>query len=409
MARDRFITGLDVGTSNICALVGRVDPAGNIEVVGQGLSRSKGLSDGLVVDLEELSASISKAMEEAQKSSSLEIYSVFANITGTHLRGYNRQGMINLAEREKGISNRDIKNAIDYAKAISIPLDQGILHVIPQGYAVDDQDGVKNPLGMAGKRLTAAVHVVVVNLAQRENLKKCLHRAGFEVEGIVSEHLATSYAILTKEEKDLGVILVNMGGGTTDIIIFINGAPWYTDVLSLGGLRLTEMISTSLKTPIDSAEDIKVRYGSALPSMVKSDEPIIAPGISGRPQRKLTRRSLAELIEPEMKKMLCSLRERIEQSGYQERAVSGIVITGGGTLLEGTTEMAEATLRLPIKVGLAYGVQAATKLLSNPIYTAAIGLIRYGAELVHKRSRLDEKGILGKTIGRVRDWIQDYF
>lgn len=409
MAKDRFITGLDVGTSNISALVGRVDPAGNIEVIGQGLSRSKGLSDGLVVDLEELSASIGKAMEEAENTSSLEIYSVFANITGTHLRGYNRQGMIDLAEREKGISDLDIQKAIDYARAVPLPLDQGILHVIPQGYAVDDQDGVKNPLGMAGKRLTAAVHVVVINLAQRENLKKCIHRAGFEVEGIVSESLATSYAILTKEEKDLGVILVNMGGGTTDIIIFINGAPWHTEVLGLGGLRLTELISTSLRTPIDSAEDIKLRYGSALLSMVGSDEPIIVPGISDRSPRELSRRSLAELIEPEMRKMLCSLRERIELSGYQERAISGIVITGGGTLLEGTAEMAEATFHLPIKVGLAHGIRAQTKLLSNPIYTTAVGLIRYGAELGHKRSRLGENGVLGRTIGRVRDWIQEYF
>lgn len=408
MAKDRFITGLDVGTSNICALVGKVDRSGEVELVGEGLSESAGIRGGSVLDLDEASASISKAMREAEKTAALELYSVFLNITGSHLCGYNRQGMINLPNREKGISSRHINEVINYAKALPILLDQEPIHTIPQYYVVNDQDDVKNPLGMVGERLTAAVHIIVGSVAQRQNLTRCVNRAGFEVEGVVSESLAASYAVLNREEKELGVILVNMGGGTTDIIIFDRGVPWYTAVLPIGALQLTEMISKTLKTSIDSAEDIKKRYGSALPSMVKADVLIMVPGISGRPQRNLSSRSLAELIGPEMKKILSQVAAKIEESGYRQRTTSGVVITGGGTLLQGTIEMAESVLDLPIKLGLACEVKAATNLLSNPLFTTAIGLIRYGAELKQKESRLFGRGMMGRVLGRVRDWIQEY-
>lgn len=409
MGKEKFIAGLDVGTTNVCGLIGKVTSDGKVELLGLGLARSSGLRNGLVVDLDEVTTSIAHAMDEAQRRASLDIYSVFVNVSGDSIRGYNRQGMINLANRAKAINRRDIRRVIDCARSMPIPLDQEVLHVIPHGYAVDRQDHIKNPLGMSGHRLTATIHMVVGGVAQLQNIRKVIHRAGFEVDGIVSESLATSYSVLTREEKELGVILVNLGGGTTDIIIYIGGLPLHMEVLPIGGHRLTEMISTTFKTPPDNAEEIKIRYGSALPSMIKTDEPIMAPGISGRSGRYVSRLELSKLVAPEMRRILHQVAESIERSGYRGQATSGVVISGGGTLLQGTIEMAEEIFDLPIKMGLALDVQGDTGILSNPLYATAIGLIRYGAELEQKRSRFRDRGVVGKVIGRISDWFEEYF
>jgi cell division protein FtsA len=404
---NKLLVGLDIGTTKICAIVGEVQN-GLVNIIGIGSHPSRGLRKGVVVNIEGTVQSIRKAIEEAELMAGCEIDSVFAGIAGGHIRGINSHGVIAVKNRE--IVDNDIKRVIDAASAIAIPMDREVIHVLPQEYIVDDQDGIRDPIGMCGVRLEGKVHIVTGAVTSAQNIIRCANRAGLNVHDIVLEQLGCSEAVLSSEEKELGGGVVDIGGGTTDLVIFSNGSIKHTSVLSLAGNHITSDISLGLRTPAEEAEKLKKRYGCALVSMVKKEEMIEVPSVGGRKPRTLSRQTLAEIIEPRVEEILTLVQAEIVRSGYANLIGSGIVLTGGTAIMEGMPEIAEQVFNLPVRRGYPVGISGLVDLVNSPIFATGVGLVKYGSRNRSKsRFRIGETNIFSKVSRRMRDWLGEFF
>ena len=365
-----FIVGLDIGTTKICAIVGEQTENG-IDIVGIGSHPSHGLRKGVVINIESTVESITKAVEEAELMAGTQITSVYAGIAGGHIKSFNSHGIVAVKDHE--ISQSDVQRVLDAAKAVAIPLDREVLHIVPQEFIIDDQDGIKEPVGMSGVRLESKVHIVTGAVSSAQNIVKSCNKAGLNVAEIVLEPIASAEAVLTQDERDLGVVLVDIGGGTSDIAIFSQGALVHTGVLTIGGNHITNDIAVGLRTPQNEAEKIKVRYGCALSSLVNAEETIEVPSVGGRKSRTVPRKLLAEIIEPRVEEMFSLIQREIAKSGYQDLLASGVVITGGTTILEGMPELAEFIFEMPVKRGMPIGVGGLKDVVNSPKLRQVLG------------------------------------
>ncbi len=405
--RDNLIVGLDIGTTKICAIVGHMTGEG-IDIVGIGTSPSKGLRKGVVINIEATVSAIKKALQEAELMAGCEIKAVFAGIAGGHIKGFNSQGVIAIRTRE--VTPEDVRRVIDAAKAIAIPMDREVIHILPQEFIIDDQDGIKEPLGMNGVRLEAKVHIVTGAVASAQNIIKSCNRAGVDVADIVLEQLASSEAVLTQDEKDLGVALLDIGGGTTDIAIFVDGAIKHTSVLSIGGDHLTNDIAVGLRTPMGEAEKIKQAYGCCLTSMVGKEETIEVPSVGGRDSRVLSRQLLAEILEPRVEEIFTLVNREIVKSGFEDLIASGVVITGGSAILPGMPELAEQIFNLPVRRGLPLGIGGLTDVVHSPVYATGVGLVKYGSRnLASRNFTIGQENIFDKVVRRMKEWFGEFF
>ena len=380
-----IIVGLDIGTTKTLAVVGEVGVDG-VDVTGVGEARSKGLRKGVVVNIESTVSSIKEAVERAGNMAGVEIATVYAGIAGSHVRGVNSHGIVSIANHE--VTAEDVERVLDQARRISMPMDRQVIHVLPQDYVVDQQDGVREPVGMSGVRLEARVHLVTAAVASVQNLTKCAERCGLHVAELVLEPLASAEAVLTEDEREIGVAMVDIGGGTTDIVIYVDGALVHTAVIPLGGMNLTNDIATGLRTPVGEAERIKLRHGCALGAMVDPGDAIEVPGVGGRGARTIPRQYLASIAEPRMEEIFRLVSKVIQESGYAELLGAGVVLAGGATLLEGTPELAEQVLGMPIRRGAPMGVGGMVEMVRSPAYATAVGLLKYGATRPAKVERV---------------------
>jgi cell division protein FtsA len=403
-----LIVGLDIGTSKVLALVGEVGTDGAIEVLGIGTQPSRGLKKGVVVNIESTVQSIQRAVEEAELMAGCEIHSVFAGIAGSHVRSLNSHGVVAIRDRE--VTPGDVEHVIDAARALAIPADQKILHVLPQEFVVDGQEGIRDPIGMSGVRLEAKVHIVTGADSAAQNIEKCIKRCGLEVEDVVLEQLASSFAVLTDDEKELGVCMVDIGGGTTDLAVFAQGAIRHTAVIPIAGDQVTNDIAVSMRTPTQHAEDIKIRYACALSQLANPDESIEVPSVGDRPARRLARQTLAEVVEPRYEELFGLVRDELRRSGFEEIIVAGVVLTGGSARMEGVIELAEEVFHVPVRLGLPQQVQGLTDVLRNPVFSTGVGLLLYARDNILPVRRGRSIGSNAKTtIDRMRAWFQGNF
>jgi len=405
--RENLIVGLDIGTTKICAIVGALTDEG-LDIVGIGTSPSRGLRKGVVINIESTVNAIRKAIQEAELMAGCEIKSVFAGIAGGHIKGINSQGVIAIKNRE--VTNEDVRRVIDAAKALAIPMDREVIHILPQEFIIDDQDGIKEPLGMSGVRLEARVHIVTGAVASAQNIIKSCNKAGVDVGDIVLEQLASSEAVLTPDEKDLGVALVDIGGGTTDIAIFVDGAIKHTSVLSLGGNHLTNDIAVGLRTPTAEAEKIKQASGCCLSSMVGKDETIEVPSVGGREPRILSRQLLAEILEPRVEEIFTLVNREIVKSGFEDLIASGVVLTGGSAILPGMPELAEQIFDLPVRRGVPSDIGGLSDVVNSPIYATGVGLVKYGSRNMQTRNFvIGQENLFDRVTRRMKEWFGEFF
>src|ERR1700716_904475 len=402
--KGNIIVGLDIGTTKICCIVGEMTPDG-IDIIGIGVQPSRGLRKGVVINIDATVASIRRAVEEAELMAGCEISSVYVGIAGGHIRGFNSQGVV--AVKDKEVRQGDIARVLDAARAINIPQDREILHVLPQDYIIDEQDGIKEPLGMSGVRLEAKVHIVTAAVSSAQNIIKCCGRTGLQVADIVLEPLASAEAVLAEEEKELGVALVDIGGGTTDLAIFSGGAIQHTSVIPLGGNHLTNDIGVGLRTPRQEAEKIKVKFGSAQSASLDKDDTIEVPSVGGRAPRVLNRRILCEIIEPRVEELFQLVQREIQKAGQEDLLASGLVLTGGTTNLHGLPERAEEVLGLPVRRGFPRGIGGLTDVVKSPQHATAVGLLLYGV-----RQGRENRAYLGAGDGasireRFLSWVKE--
>jgi len=406
MAKSGLIVGLDIGTTKICAVVGELTPDG-VDVVGIGTNPSTGLRKGVVVNIEQTVQSIKKALEEAELMAGCDIRSVYAGIAGSHIKGFNSHGVIAVKGGEVG--PKDVERAIDAAKAVAIPLDREVIHILPQEYIVDDQSGIIDPLGMAGVRLEVKVHIVTGAVTSAQNIVRSCHRSGLDVSDIVLESLASSQAVLSPEEREIGVALVDLGGGTTDLAVFSSDSIKHTGILALGGANLTNDIAFGLRTPMASAEKIKVKYGCALAEMVRGDEFIEVPSVGDREPRRLSREVLAEICEPRVEEILGLVDQELIRSGHKNKIAAGVVLTGGASLIQGIQELAEQIFNLPTRVGYPREVGGLKDVVNSPVFATAVGLLMYGAdkEGAGQGFRIRDEHVFNRILGRMRKWFVD--
>ncbi|MGK2943354.1 MAG: cell division protein FtsA [Desulfuromonadales bacterium] len=405
--RENLVVGLDIGTTKICAIVGAITDEG-LDIVGIGTSASRGLRKGVVINIESTVNAIRKALQEAELMAGCEIKSVFAGIAGGHIKGINSQGVIAIKNRE--VTNEDVRRVIDAAKALAIPMDREVIHILPQEFIIDDQDGIKEPLGMSGVRLEARVHIVTGAVASAQNIIKSCNKAGVDVGDIVLEQLASAEAVLTPDEKDLGVALIDIGGGTTDIAIFVDGAIKHTSVLSLGGNHLTNDIAVGLRTPTAEAEKIKQASGCCLSSMVGKDETIEVPSVGGREPRILSRQLLAEILEPRVEEIFTLVNREIVKSGYEDLIASGVVITGGSAILPGMPELAEQIFDLPVRRGKPIDIGGLTDVVNSPVYATGVGLVKYGSRNMQTRNFvIGQENLFDRVARRMKEWFGEFF
>ena len=405
--KENLIVGLDIGTTKICCIVGEVSSEG-IDIIGIGSHPSKGLRKGVVVNIESTVSSIKKAVEEAELMAGCSINSVYAGIAGGHIKGLNSHGVI--AVKESEVREADVKRVIDAARAVAIPMDREVLHILPQEFIIDDQDGIRQPIGMSGVRLEAKVHIVTGAATSAQNIVKCANQAGLDVNDIVLEQLASAEAVLSPDEKELGVAIIDIGGGTSDIAIFVEGSIRHTAVLSIGGDHLTNDIAIGLRTPTDKAEMIKKKYGCAMSSMVGKDDTISVPSMGGREPRTLSRQLLADIIEPRVEEIFTLVRNEIIRSGYEDILASGIVITGGSALMEGMPELGEQIFNLPVRRGDPIGIGGLVDVVNSPIYATGVGLVLHGnREPQRGRFKMGDENLFNKVTKRMKDWFSEYF
>ena len=372
----RMVVGLDIGTSKIVAIVGELGPEGQLEIIGIGSHASRGLKKGVVVNIDSTVQSIQRAVEEAELMAGCQIQSVFAGIAGSHIRSMSSHGIVAIRDRE--VFQPDIDRVIDAAQAVAIPADQKILHILPQEFLIDSQEGIKEPLGMSGVRLEAKVHLVTCAVNAAQNIEKCIQQCGLAVGDIILEQLASSFAVLTDDEKDLGVCLVDIGGGTSDIAIFTEGAIKHTAVIPIAGDQVTNDIAMALRTPTQNAEEIKIKYGCALASLAGENETIKVPSVGERDDRDLSRQALAEVIEPRYEELFTLIQAELRRSGFEDLIPAGIVLTGGTSKMEGVVELAEEIFHMPVNIGKPKSVAGLSDIVRNPIYATSVGLLQYG-------------------------------
>ena len=403
--RGNLIVGLDIGTTKICCVVGEISQ-GEVNIIGIGTHPSIGLRKGVVVNIESTVDSIKKAVEEAELMSGCEISSVYTGIAGGHITGFNSRGIVAIKGPE--ITETDVERVIDAARAVAIPMDREVIHVLPQEYIVDEQAGIQNPVGMAGVRLEAKIHIVTGAVTSAHNIVKCCNRSGLDVCDIVLESLASGEAVLTGEEKELGTALLDLGGGTTDLAIFSDKNIRHTFVLALGGNNLTNDIAIGLRAPHADAEKIKTRYGTCLSKSVSADDMIEVPGMGGRDARKLPRQILGEILEPRMEEIFTLAKREVYRAGLENSIPSGLVLTGGTSLLEGTTEVAEAVFNLQTRLGKPQAITGLVDVVNNPMYATGVGLVLYGAKnQTEKKFRIRDAHIFNRIVTQMKRWFKD--
>lgn len=405
---ENMIVGLDIGTSKVVALVGKRNPDGSIEVVGIGSHPSRGLKRGVVVNIETTVQAIQRAIEEAELMAGCRIHSVYAGIAGSHVRSVNSHGIVAIRDRE--VTQADIDRVIDAAQAVAIPADQKILHILPQEFVIDNQEGIKEPLGMSGVRLEAKVHLVTCAVNAVQNIDKCVRRCGLDVDDIILEQLASSYSVLTEDEKELGVCVVDVGGGTTDIAIFTAGAIRHTAVIPIAGDQVTNDIAMALRTPTQNAEEIKTKYACALTQLAGADETIKVPSVGDRAPRDLSRQALAEVVEPRYEELFALVQSELRRSGFEDLIPAGIVLTGGSSMMEGVVELAEEIFHAPVRLASPSGVSGMSDVINNPIYATGAGLLMYGFRQIqlgqgpaHRTEAEDS------LLARIKNWFTGNF
>jgi cell division protein FtsA len=393
MSQTRTYVGLDIGTTKISAIIAEVDPeTRDIKIVGVGISPSEGLRRGVVVNLEKTVASIARAVEEAERMAGVQVKGVYAGIAGDHIRSINSRGVIAVSRNDNEISQADVDRVVDAAKAVAIPMDREIIHVIPQEFIVDDQDGIKDPIGMSGVRLEAEVHIITGAVTSAKNICKSITRAGLKVHDLVLEPLASSHAVLGPDERDLGVVLLDIGGGTTDVAVFYEGSIRHTAIVPLGGASVTNDIAIGMRTPIDQAERIKIEHGSALASMVSAHDRLVVTGVGGRGDKEIPRQQLASMIEPRMEEIFTLANREVKKNHFADLLGAGVVLTGGTSLLPGVVELAEQIFEMPVRRGVPSGLSGLMENVRDPRYSTGVGLILHavlneGGEALHTPSR----------------------
>lgn len=403
-----LIVGLDIGTSKVVAVVGEVTSSGTLDIIGVGSHPSRGLKKGVVVNIDATVHSVQRAVEEAELMAGCQIQSVYTGIAGSHIRSFNSHGIV--AIRDQEVTASDVERVIDAAKAVAIPADQKTLHVLPQEFIIDKQEGIREPIGMSGVRLEAKVHMVTGAVSAAQNIVKCVRRCGLEVNDIILEQLASSYAVLTEDEKHLGVCLIDIGGGTTDVAVFSEGAIRHTAVIPIAGDQVTNDLAIALRTPTQSAENIKIQYAQALRRLANQDEIIDIPSVGDRALRRISRVTLAEVVEPRFEELFTLVQADLRRNGVEDLLVSGIVLTGGSSRMEGTVELAEEIFNMPVRLGVPRDVSGLSDVVRNPIYATGVGLLLYGknAELLGRTPFISHQGFKG-FFTRMKSWFQGNF
>ncbi len=422
MSKKDLIVGLDIGTTKVVCIVGEVNPgAGSdesqIDIIGFGQAPSTGLRKGVVINIDSTVEAIRKAVKEAENMAGIKIHSAYVGIAGTHIKSFNSSGVV--AVKDKEITEHDVQRVIEAAQAVVIPQDREVLHVIPQEFIIDDQDGIRDPIGMNGVRLEAKVHIVTGAISTAQNLIKCANRAGIQVTKLCLQPIASSSAVLSHDEKELGVALVDIGGGTTDIAIFREGALLYTSVLPVGGVHITNDISVGVRASIDAAEKIKIAHGCALASIVKDDETIEVPAVGEGKPRVVSRKILAEIIEPRVEEIFSLIQNEITRSGYSDVLAAGMVLTGGTTLLQGMIELGDFFFEIPLKRGVPIRLGGLKEVVNSPKFSTAVGLLKYGADQMSRGHQTHQSiigdslmggdGLVGKIGGQMKTWLKDLF
>ncbi len=401
----QIIVGLDIGTNKISAIVGELSEDGELEIVGVGSHPSRGLKKGVVVNIESTVESIQRAIEEAELMAGCTIETVYAGIAGSHIRSLNSHGIV--AIRDGEVFQQDIDRVIDAAQAVAIPADQKVLHILPQEYVIDSQEGIREPMGMSGVRLEAKVHLVTCAVNAAQNIEKCIERCSLGVDKIILEQLASSYSVLTDDERDLGVCIVDIGGGTTDIAVFTQGAIRHTAVIPIAGDQVTGDIAMALRTPTQHAEEIKIKYACALRQLARVEDVIQVPGVGDKPARQLSRQALAEVVEPRYEELFNLVQIELQRSGFEDLLAAGIVLTGGASKMEGVVELAEEIFHMPVSLGVPRNVVGLKDIISNPIYATGVGLLMFGKE------KLLDTPNQGRPTGqfwtRLKKWVADNF
>ena len=403
-----IIVGLDIGTSKVVAIVGELDENGDIEIIGIGSHPSRGLKKGVVINIDSTVQSIQRAVEEAELMAGAPIDNVFAGIAGSHMNSLNSHGIVAIKDRE--VTPSDVDRVIDAARAVPISADQKILHILPQEFVIDNQEGIHEPVGMSGVRLEARVHMITGAVSAAQNIIKCVRRCGLEVDDLILEQLASSYSVLEDDEKDLGVCLVDIGGGTTDIAIFTEGAIRHTAVIPIAGDQVTNDIAVALRTPTQHAEEIKLKYACALTQLAKPDETIEVPSIGDRPARRLARQTLAEVVEPRYEELLTLVQAELRRSGFEDLIAAGVVLTGGSSKMEGLIELAEEVFHMPVRLGVPQYVTGLVDVVRNPIHATGVGLLLFGKNT--RGGRASEAPVNNgfKSVwNRMKSWFQGNF
>ena len=410
MVKGDRIVGLDIGTTKICAIVAEVEEEG-LKITGVGNSPSDGLKRGVVVNVDKTVRSIQQAIDKAERMSDTRITAVYAGIAGDHIRSFNSRGVIAVSGPDNEVNSHDVARVIEAAKAISIPMDREIVHVLPQDYSVDDQPGIKDPIGMAGVRLEADVHIVTGAVTSAQNICKSIRRAGVEVVDLVLEPIASSYSVLTDDEQEMGVVLVDIGGGTSDIAVFYDGSIRHTAVVGLGGENVTRDVAVGLRTPFKHAEEIKRTYGCAMTSLVSKEEVIEVPGVAGRPPDRVERAELASIIEARMEEIFVLVNSEIRRTDYFDLLAAGIVVTGGGAMVEGCVDLAEEVFGMPARLGTPRGVTGLVDAVTQPIYATGVGLVQFGLEHQHREGQFASANgdMFNSILGRMKGWVKDFF
>ncbi|QIK38375.1 cell division protein FtsA [Caldichromatium japonicum] len=403
-----LLVGLDIGTSKVACLVGELKDDDQIEILGFGTHPSRGLRRGVVVDIESTVQSIQRAVESAELMADCQIHSVHAGIAGSHIRSLNSHGITAIKDHE--VNQADVDRVIEAARAVAIPTDQKILHILPQEFIIDDQEGIREPIGMCGVRLEARVHMVTCAASAAQNIVKCIRRCGLEVDDLVLAQLSSSYAVLTEDEKELGVCVVDIGGGTTDLAVFTDGAIRHTAVIPIAGDQVTNDIAVALRTPIQYAEQIKINHACALTQLATNGDSIEIPSIGDRPPRRLSRQILAEVVEPRYEELLTLLHNELRRSGFEDIIAGGVVLTGGSAKMEGLIDLAERVFQMPVRLGAPMRVLGPADVVGNPIYSTGVGLLMYARQhrFAQRAEVGDHHGLKGLW-SRLRQWFQGNF
>jgi len=405
---NKLIVGLDIGTSKVLAIVGEVNADDQVEIIGYGHHPSTGMSRGVVANIEETVTAIQRAVEEAELMAGCQIYSVYAGIAGAHINSFNSHGMAAVRDRE--VDDNDVDRAIDSATAVMIPNDQSIIHTLPQEYIIDGQQGIRHPIGMNGIRLEVNLHMVTASVSAEKNIEKCIRRCGLEVDDIILEQLASCESVLTKDEKELGVCLIDIGDGTTDIAVYSEGAIRHTAVIPIAGYQITNDIAIALRTPTESAEEIKRKYGCALRQLAPIEESIEVKTVGDRPSRKLSRQTLSEVVEPRVEELFELVRTDLRRNGCEHLIRSGVVLTGGSSKMEGMIELAEEVFHLPVRLGVPKYVGGLSEVVKSPIYSTGVGLVQFGHNdqgNLKTKTKSDSK--ISLIWQRVKHWFQGNF